>query len=115
MRRLLWVLIMVGLAGCSKPGGRTLGSAVEGPGMTVAGIQKANVDSRIVLHGTMTDKCPVAGCWFILQDGTGSIKVDTKSAGFVVVDLPLQTALSVAGRVTTNGAVRVVDATGIRY
>jgi len=115
MRSLLLLLTIVGLAGCSKPGGRTLGLAVQGPEMTIAGIQKAKVDTRIVVHGTMTEKCPVAGCWFTLQDRTGSIQVDTKSAGFVVVAVPLKATLAVAGRVTTNGAARILDATGICY
>ena len=115
MRPLLPLLMMVGLAGCSKPGGRTLGTAVQGLELTVAGIQKAKMDSRIVVQGTMTEKCPVAGCWFTLQDQTGSIQVDTKGAGFVVVEVPLKTSLVVAGRVTTNGAARILDATGLRY
>ncbi len=63
----------------------------------------------------MIEKCPVAGCWFVVQDGSGRIKVDTKNAGFVVVDVPLQVSLLIAGRVTTNGGERFIDATGVRY
>ena len=63
----------------------------------------------------MAKKCPVAGCWFMLQDKTGTIKVDTKNAGFVVVDVPLNTALTVAGRVVTNGNERLIEASGVRY
>jgi hypothetical protein len=43
------------------------------------------------------------------------IKVDTKDAGFVVVDVPLQASLTVAGRLETNGAGRILKATGLRY
>lgn len=63
----------------------------------------------------MTKKCPVAGCWFMLHDESGTIKVDTKNAGFVVVDVPLNSRITVAGRLATNGAERVIDATGLRY
>jgi len=52
------------------------------------------MSARVVLHGRMTQKCPVAGCWFMLHDETGTIKVDTKNAGFVVVDIPLQSSKS---------------------
>ena len=72
-------------------------------------------DSQVLLHGVLTEKCPVAGCWFMLHDESGTIKVDTKNAGFTVVDVPLRSALVVAGRVTTNGTHRIIDASGIRY
>jgi hypothetical protein len=63
----------------------------------------------------MIEKCPVAGCWFRLQDPTGTIKVDTKSAGFVVVDVPLQSQVIVAGKVVAEGSDVVLEATGLRY
>jgi len=63
----------------------------------------------------MIEKCPVAGCWFVVRDDSGKIKVDTKNAGFVVVDVPLQMPVLIAGRVATNGAERFIDATGVRY
>jgi hypothetical protein len=63
----------------------------------------------------MIEKCPEAGCWFVLRDESGAIKVDTKDAGFVVVGVPLQVSLTVAGRLTTNGTERMLAATGLRY
>jgi uncharacterized protein YdeI (BOF family) len=103
------------LAGCSRPDAATLGTVVEGAAIPVASIQNVTVDSSAVLHGTMIKKCPVAGCWFTLQDETGTIKVDTRNAGFVVVDVPLNSRMTVAGRVVTNGTERFIDATGVRY
>jgi uncharacterized protein YdeI (BOF family) len=61
------------------------------------------------------EKCPVAGCWFVLRDQTGTIRVDTKNGGFVVVDVPLKTTVVVAGQIATNGSERFLDATGVRY
>lgn len=102
-------------AGCSSRDATTLGSAVEGTFVPAASIQKTPLESPVVLQGTMTRKCPVAGCWFILQDETGTIKVDTKNAGFVVVEVPLNSRVIVAGRVSTNATGRFIDASGVRY
>ena len=51
----------------------------------------------------------------MLRDADGTIKVDTKNAGFVVVNVPLRSTVTVAGRVITNGTERFIDATGLRY
>ena len=115
MRWLLFTSLVALIAGCSERGPRTLGAAVNGGETTVAIARQTNVAASVVLRGTMTKKCPVAGCWFVLHDQTGTIKVDTKNAGFVVVDVPLNTSMVVAGRVTTNGEERLIDATGVRY
>ena len=63
----------------------------------------------------MVEKCPTAGCWFRLRDNTGVIKVDTKSTGFVVVDVPLETKITVSGKVVADGNDVQIEATGIRY
>lgn len=63
----------------------------------------------------MVEKCPTAGCWFRLRDRTGTIKVDTKSAGFVVVNVPLQSQVTVAGKVVPDGDDVMIEATGVRY
>jgi uncharacterized protein YdeI (BOF family) len=63
----------------------------------------------------MIEKCPTAGCWFRLRDGTGVIKVDTKSAGFVVVNVPVDQKMTVAGKVVADGDEVVVEATGISF
>ena len=63
----------------------------------------------------MIEKCPAAGCWFIIRDGTGIIKADTKLAGFVVVDVPLQTRLTVGGTMVSSDSERLLRATGVRY
>jgi hypothetical protein len=51
----------------------------------------------------------------MLQDSAGKIKVDTKNAAFVVVDVPLRTIVTVAGRKATNGNETFIEATGVRY
>jgi uncharacterized protein YdeI (BOF family) len=115
MRLLLLSICAALLAGCSGRESKILGTAVEGVAVNIASIPQTTADSRIVLHGTMTKKCPVAGCWFVLKDETGTIKVDTKNGGFAVIDVPLNTSLTVAGRVVMNGRERLIDATGVCY
>lgn len=63
----------------------------------------------------MFEKCPVAGCWFRLRDRTGTIKVDTKAAGFVVVKVPLATTVTVSGKVVADGDEVMIEAAGVRY
>ena len=57
----------------------------------------------------------MAGCWFSIRDNTGTIKIDTKAAGFVVLDVPLGTVVTVSGKVARDGQDRLVEATGLRY
>ena len=116
MRRIFQLTPLVALlGGCVDHEAKTLGLAFEGTAVPIATARQTHTDAQVVLRGTMTEKCPVAGCWFILRDGSGTIKVDTKNAGFVVVDVPLNTSLAVVGRMLTNGTGRVIEATGVRY
>ena len=116
MTRLWLAAAITGLLiGCGDRAARTLGADVEGASISIAFANQTNIDSFVIVHGTLTKKCPVAGCWFFLRDQSGTIKVDTKNAGFVVTEVPLNATLRVAGRVVTNGSERLIDATGARY
>ena len=63
----------------------------------------------------MIEKCPTAGCWFMLQDNTGRVRVDLKAAGFVVTDVPTGGAVSVTGRLRRDVEEPVVVASGARF
>lgn len=118
VRRLAGIsLIYLLLAsGCGKKTqGRLLGKAPEGEPASILSVRAGNTPPRVILHGVIIEKCPTAGCWFRLRDGTGVIKVDTKSAGFVVVNVPLETKVTVAGKVIPDGDDVQIEATGIRY
>ncbi len=109
---LIWLLVG---SGCGKPKGTVLGKLPKGEPQTILSIRAGTTPSQFTLSGVMVEKCPTAGCWFRLRDSTGVIKVDTKSAGFVVLDVPLETKITVAGRVVADANDVQIEATGIRY
>ncbi len=77
---------------------------------------KSKPGTRCTLSGEMTEKCPVAGCWFMLRDKSGVVRIDTKASGFVVTSVPLHSRVTVTGSVAGGaGMETTVAATGIRY
>lgn len=111
----VFVVSVLFASGCSKPRGTVLGKAPEGKPVSILSVRAGTTPPKVVLEGMMIEKCPTAGCWFRLRDGTGVIKVDTRSAGFVVVNVPLETRLTVAGKLISDGDDVQIEATGIRY
>ena len=110
-----WVCVLL-VAGCQKSNGTVLGKAPEGEAQTISSIKTGGTRSQVTIQGVMIEKCPVAGCWFYLRDSTGVVKVDTKLAGFVVLDVPLQSRLTVMGKkVVADGNEITIEATGVRY
>jgi uncharacterized protein YdeI (BOF family) len=103
------------LAGCGKPKGTVKGTPPKGEPRSVLAVLAGDTPATVTIQGTLLEKCPVAGCWFRLLDGTSVIKVDTKTAGFVVTEIPLETKITVSGRITQEGDETVLNATGLRY
>lgn len=108
----LWMALCVG---CGKSAERILGVPPKGEPRTVLAVRAGDTPSKVTLRGTLIEKCPVAGCWFRIEDETGVIKVDTKASGFVVSKIPLKTTLTVAGKIAQEGDEPVLEATGLRY
>ena len=115
MRSTFLVLLVFISSGCFDHKEKTLGSSIDGTSISIVAAERFTSNLPVVLNGTMIKKCPVAGCWFMLRDQTGIIKVDTKNAGFVVVDVPLNAQITIAGRIASNGTERLIEATGVRY
>ncbi len=101
--------------GCHKPHGTVLGKAPKGEPTTILAVRAGDTPQQVTLSGVMVEKCPEAGCWLRLQDSTGTIKVDTKSAGFVVVNVPLETKITVSGKIVNEGDEVLIEASGLRY
>lgn len=117
MQRLTFQLVVflaLGVVGC-HPKERVLGKLSGDRPSTILAVNAGDAPTKVLLQGTMIDKCPQAGCWFHLDDGTGVIKVDTKDAGFVVTDVPLNSKVKVAGSLRQEGDEVQVRATGVAY
>ncbi len=104
------------LSGCSATTQETVRGIRPASSVTATthDLAKLPAARNVTLQGEMIEKCPVAGCWFILRDKTGTVRVDTKAAGFVVSDVPLHTNLIVSGTVVP-GTQPGLAATGVRY
>ena len=100
---------------CHQPNGTVLGKIPKAPSASVLAIRAGDTPALVSVSGVMVEKCPVAGCWLKVQDPTGTIMVDTKAAGFVVVNVPLESKVTVVGKITTVGDEAVLEASGLRY
>ena len=104
----------LGCGGCTKQQPAETSAGAEVKTVSLAMMQKMKPGTRITAHGTMIEKCPVAGCWFILRDQTGTIKVDLKATKQTVVDVPLNSTVTVRGTIAPDGnkkMIRAVSAT----
>ena len=116
MKKLSFLVLCIWLLpGCSEHKPTTFGARVQGVATSIGAVADMEVDSPVVLDGVMTKKCPVAGCWFMLTDKTGTIKVDLKNSEFVVVDVPLKAKMIVGGHIVTNDTERFIEAAGVRF
>lgn len=110
-----FTLSLGALTGCGQPEAKVLGIApASETSVLVQNLKTTPATQSVLLKGEMVEKCPMAGCWFILRDKTGTVRVDTKDSGFVVSDVPLHSTLTVAGKVTP-GDPPGLRASGVRY
>ena len=110
---LLTFAAMALLTGCA-PTMTVMGRSPGPTSVPVTAVRDLKTAStNTVIAGKMIEKCPVAGCWFMLRDKTGVIKVDLKTAGFVVTNVPVGAQIQAVGRLKTVGERRF-EATGIR-
>ena len=111
----LSVLLLSFVAGCAGRRAEVRGQAPSGTPVPVVRLAAAPANGMVTVRGTMVEKCPAAGCWFILQDGTGRVKVDLKAAGFVVTDVPTGGETTVTGRLKRHDEETVIEAAGARF
>ena len=117
MQRAVFVLFVAVLlcgAACGQKE-KVLGKYRKEPTSSVLAISAGDAPTTLSLEGTMIEKCPQAGCWFRLDDGSGIIKVDTKAAGFVVTSVPLNQKVKVVGKIQREGEEPILQASGLAY
>jgi len=102
------------LVGCGSRQTSILGRSPDAQSLTEVRQLSAKAGSAVTVQGEMVEKCPVAGCWFMLRDKTGIVRVDTKAAGFVVSEVPLHTQMTVSGTVAPGTEIGL-KASGVRY
>src|SRR5579859_7687905 len=115
LQLLLALGLILGGFGCHREQGTVLGKTPKGQPATVLAIRAGDTPPQVTVSGVMVEKCPEAGCWFKVQDASGTIKVDTKAGGFVVVNVPLESKVTVAGKIVTEGDEVLLEASGLRY
>jgi len=101
------VLLVVGVWYVMQPQKRPLGS--QGAGQQVASTQTAPIGSLSAEHegqtvrieGTIIKECPHSGCWAVVKDDTGEVRIDTNKGGFA---LPLNRE---GARITVVGDVEL--------
>jgi hypothetical protein len=110
MRRVLVILCLLLLAACwttwslrAATSSRELGHPPRSASpASIAAIRErpsALAGKMVSLTGRMTERCPTAGCWFYLNDGTGDLRVDLGAGGFSVSGLPTGARVTVYGKV----------------
>ena len=110
----MFLVVCLSDTGCRHAEQHILGNAITNTATVSVQNLKSATGKSVLVKGVMIEKCPVAGCWFKLRDHTGVVRVDTKAAGFVVTNVPLNTELSVAGKIVAGDPVSVA-ATGVSY
>ena len=75
---------------------------VSAPPTTIAAVGEkpaAFANKTIALTGRITERCPMAGCWFNLNDGTGDLRIDARPGRFSVLGLAMGARVTVFGSV----------------
>jgi len=84
------LLIMLGFSGCGSVSSRNIEK--YGTDITIKEITNVRdilvnsseyLDQTIRLEGKITRECP-SGCWFFVEDNTGTIFVDINPSGFSI-------------------------------
>ena len=63
-------------------------TATENPAQLKIGeIGPSHVGHQVTIEGRIVKECPHTGCWAVIEDATGQIRIDTNPGGFA---LPLR-------------------------
>lgn len=45
---------------------------------------ETHVGQRVAIEGRIVEECPHSGCWAVIEDATGQIRIDTNKGGFAL-------------------------------
>lgn len=103
------LVVLVLVAGASlyllRPQKETFGNlpASEVQTVTIGEIAHLQPGETVAIEGTIKRECPSSGCWALIEDHTGEIRIDTEKGGFA---LPLHREGS---RIRVVGELELVE------
>jgi uncharacterized protein YdeI (BOF family) len=70
----------------AQPKAEQFGSAATGEAeaVSIGELSEAQVGESVAIEGTIEKECPHSGCWAVIDDGTGQIRIDTQKGGFAL-------------------------------
>jgi RecJ-like exonuclease len=92
MSRLTVPIVVVVIVGAGawyalRPEKQTLGGSPASETLQTTNIGTLNQDmagQTVQIEGTIAEECPHTGCWAVIQDDTGRIRIDTNKGGFAL-------------------------------
>ncbi len=84
-----------------KPEAAALGTHPGGnvEHVNIGEISEENAGQTVAIHGRIKTLCPTTGCWAVIEDGSGEIRIDTQKGGFALPPRSLGSRIDVVGEV----------------
>lgn len=67
--------------------------------MKIADISELHAGETVAIHGEITLMCQTTGCWAVVRDETGEIRIDTQKGGFALPPRSVGSHIDVVGEV----------------
>lgn len=70
----------------ARPQAETFGTAEAAAVelVSIGELSEVQVGRTVAIEGTIKQECPHSGCWAVIEDGTGQIRIDTQRGGFAL-------------------------------
>ena len=52
--------------------------------VSIGDLNETHLGHTVAIEGTIVTECPHSGCWAVIEDGTGQIRIDTQRGGFAL-------------------------------
>ncbi len=68
-----------------RPKAETFGRyATDAQIVRIGDLDQTHVGQRAAIEGKIVEECPHSGCWAVIEDATGQIRIDTNKGGFAL-------------------------------